>query len=133
MMYGPIEIWSRFVWSATRCFSAPRGPVATTREQVVALDRHAVDRDLVAVVEALALDVMDAEPLLAVEEVGQAVTEHRHLPGDRAVAGEADEIDGLHTANASPWASGPDTGRSYRPATASRSLVDLRAGRPGPR
>ena len=30
MMYGPIEIWSRFVWSSTRCFSAPRGPVATT-------------------------------------------------------------------------------------------------------
>ena len=96
MMYGPIEIWSRFVWSSTRCFSAPRGPVATTANRSSRTTDTLSMRDLVPVLEALELDVMDAEALLAVQEVGQAVPEHRHLPGDRAIAGEADEIDGLH-------------------------------------
>ena len=58
------------------------------RVQVVAHDGHAVDRDLVTILEALELDVMDAEPLLAVQEIGQALPEHGHLPGDRAIAGE---------------------------------------------
>ena len=80
------------------------------REQVIAHDRHAVERDLVPVLEALELDVMDAEALLAVEEVGQAVPEHRHLPGDRAIAGEADEIDGLHGPTLARGAYGPRYG-----------------------
>ena len=46
--------------------------------------------------QALAHDVVDAEPLLAVEEVGQALPEHRHPAGDRAVVGEPHELDGLH-------------------------------------
>jgi hypothetical protein len=46
--------------------------------------------------EALALDVMEAEPFLAVQEVGQTLAEHCDLAGDRAVGREAEEVDGLH-------------------------------------
>ena len=95
-MYGPICAWRRAVDSDTRCFSDPRGPVATTHRSSDPFDRQAVDGDLVTVGQALALDVVEPEPLLAVEEVGQALTEHRHPAGDRAVLGEPLELDGLH-------------------------------------
>ncbi len=66
------------------------------RKQVAPLDRQAVERDPMSVRQALALEVVDAEPLLAVEEVGQPFTEHGHLARDRAVAGETHEVDRLH-------------------------------------
>ena len=66
------------------------------REQVAPLDGDAVDGGLVAVLEALAFDVVDQVALLAVQEVGQPLAEHGHLAGDRAVGGEPDEFDRLH-------------------------------------
>ena len=49
-----------------------------------------------AVGEALTLDMMKPEPLLAVQEIGQTLAEHGDLAGDRAVGREAEELDGLH-------------------------------------
>src|SRR3954469_18173862 len=71
-------------------------PGGDDREQVRPFDGDAVDRGHVTVGEADAFDVMESEPVLPVEEVGQALTEHRHLAGDRAVDAEPEEIDPLH-------------------------------------
>lgn len=58
------------------------------REQVLTLHGHRVDRHPAPILEALELDLVQEEPLLAVEEVGQALAEHRDAAGDRAIAGE---------------------------------------------
>ena len=67
-----------------------------------------------AVVEALELDLVEPEALLAVEEVGQALTEHRDLAGDRAIARETLELDWLHDVNGTARDPPPATERWYR-------------------
>ena len=93
-------------------------------QQLRALDRQAVDRGLVPVGQAVAHDVVDAEPLLPVEEVAQPLAEHREPAGDRAILGKALEHDGLH--GAPNLARGRATGYgTFVPVVTARSLVDL--------
>ena len=90
---------------------APRvARCATTASRSIALERHRVDRHDVAVLQALERDLVQAEPLLAVEEVGQAVAEHGDLGRDRAVLGEREEVDALHGHGTVSRACGRDHG-----------------------
>ena len=114
MTYGPIDSCIRASSSAHALPSEPRGPVATTASRSSRSRLIESSADGVAVVEALEGHVVHAEPLLAVEEVGQPVAEHRDLARDRAITGEGLELDTLHGRDGTrEQASGP-SGRWYR-------------------
>jgi hypothetical protein len=104
----------------------PARACAGDREQIVALHADRVLGHGVTVIQARELDLVEPEALLPVEEIGQALAEHRDLAGNRAIAGEALELDTLHAVDGT--SRDPAAPRNVRTGTRRERLQPPRVG-----